>query len=96
MTTLDAIELIKIAKAEIEWEYPLDYQIAFDEAIKALEEKLTLAEKVQELEQTEKAIEEKIKSQNKVNIEVGKRLADYEKRIDQLENEVSCLRRRSI
>lgn len=40
MTIIDAIELIKIAKAEIEWEYPLDYQIAFDEAIKALEEKL--------------------------------------------------------
>ena len=40
MTTLDAIELIKIAKAEIEWEYPLDYQIALDIATQALEEKM--------------------------------------------------------
>lgn len=40
MTIVDAIELIKIAKAEIEWEYPLDYQIAFDEAIKALEKQI--------------------------------------------------------
>lgn len=36
MTRQDAIEAIKIAKAEIEWDYPLDYQMAFDMAIKAL------------------------------------------------------------
>lgn len=40
MTIVDAIELIKVAKAEIEWEYPLDYQIALDMAIQALEEKM--------------------------------------------------------
>jgi hypothetical protein len=37
MTPTEAIEIIKIAKAEVEWNYPLDYQLAFDEAIKALE-----------------------------------------------------------
>lgn len=37
MTPEKAIEIIKIAKAEVEWEYPLDYQIAFDVAIEALE-----------------------------------------------------------
>ena len=40
MTYAEAIEIIKIAKAEIEWEYPMDYQIALDMAIQALEEKM--------------------------------------------------------
>lgn len=31
------VEILKIAKAEIEWEYPMDYQIALDKAIGALE-----------------------------------------------------------
>jgi hypothetical protein len=41
MTSTEAIEIIKIAKAEVEWNYPLDYQLAFDEAIKALEKQLS-------------------------------------------------------
>ena len=36
MTKEEAIKMIEIAKAEIEWDYPLDYQIAFDMAIEAL------------------------------------------------------------
>lgn len=36
MTIKEAIETIKIAKAEVEWEYPMDYQIAFDIAITTL------------------------------------------------------------
>ena len=40
MTYTEAIEFIKVAKAEIEWEYPLDYQIALDMAIQVLEEKI--------------------------------------------------------
>ena len=33
----EAIETIKIAIAEVEWEYPMDYTVAFEKAIKALE-----------------------------------------------------------
>lgn len=45
MTFREAIEIIKVAKAEVEWEYPLDYQIAFDKAIEVLE-KYDKSEKV--------------------------------------------------
>lgn len=37
MTPQEAIEIIKIAKAEVEWEHPIDYAAAFDMAIEALE-----------------------------------------------------------
>lgn len=37
MTNKEAIEIIKIAIAEVEWDYPMDYAAAFDMAIKALE-----------------------------------------------------------
>ena len=37
MTPQEAIETIKIAIAEVEWDYPMDYTVAFEEAIKALE-----------------------------------------------------------
>ena len=40
MTNEEAIEIIKIAKAEVEWDYPMDYQIAFDKAIEALEKQI--------------------------------------------------------
>ena len=33
----EAIEIIKVAIAEVEWEYPMDYTVAFEEAIEALE-----------------------------------------------------------
>ena len=36
MTTQEAIETIKIAIAEVEWCYPMDYAIAFEKAIEAL------------------------------------------------------------
>ena len=36
----NAIKTIKIAIAEVEWNYPLDYAIAFETAIEALKEKL--------------------------------------------------------
>lgn len=38
MTRQEAIKEIELIKALIEWEYPLEYQIAFDMAIKALEQ----------------------------------------------------------
>ena len=37
MTTKEAIETIKRAIAEVEWDYPMDYAIAFEKAIEALE-----------------------------------------------------------
>ena len=36
MTNKELIKIIEIAKAEVEWNYPLDYQIAFDEAIEII------------------------------------------------------------
>ena len=33
----EAIEIIKVAIAEVEWNYPMDYTVAFEEAIEALE-----------------------------------------------------------
>ena len=36
----EAIEIIKIAIAEVEWNYPMDYTAAFEEAIKALEKQI--------------------------------------------------------
>ena len=37
MTNEESIEIIKVARAEVEWEYPMDYAAAFDKAIEALE-----------------------------------------------------------
>ncbi len=37
MSYQKAIEIIKLAIAEVEWEYPMDYAVAFEKAIKALE-----------------------------------------------------------
>lgn len=36
MTKQEAIETIKTAIARVEWEYPMDYAVAFDMAIEAL------------------------------------------------------------
>lgn len=38
MTLEEAIETIKLAQAQIEWDYPMDYAVAFDMAISALQE----------------------------------------------------------
>ena len=38
MTEKEAIKVIEVAIAEVEWNYPLDYTVAFETAIKALEE----------------------------------------------------------
>lgn len=40
MTNEEAIETIKTAIAEVEWEYPMDYAAAFDVAIEALEKQI--------------------------------------------------------
>lgn len=36
----EIINTLKIAKSEIEWNYPLNYQIIFDKAIKIIEKRL--------------------------------------------------------
>ncbi len=36
MTIKEAIEIIEIAKAEVEWDCPIDYAAAFEMAINAL------------------------------------------------------------
>jgi Protein of unknown function (DUF551). len=36
MTREEAIEAIKMAQAQVEWDYPMDYAAAFDMAIEAL------------------------------------------------------------
>lgn len=40
MTPQGAIEIIKIAIAEVEWEYPMEYAVAFEEAISAIEKQI--------------------------------------------------------
>ena len=40
MTAEEAIRVIEVAKTECEWNAPLDYQTAFDMAIKALEKQI--------------------------------------------------------
>lgn len=40
MTAKEAIQTIEAAKAEVEWNYPLDYAAAFEAAIKALEKRI--------------------------------------------------------
>ena len=45
MTAKEAIKTIQVAIGEVEWEYPLDYSIAFETAIEALKEHVS-AEKI--------------------------------------------------
>ena len=40
MTAEEAIKTIQVAIAEVEWEYPLDYSVAFETAIEALEKQV--------------------------------------------------------
>ena len=40
MTNKEAIKTINIAIAEVEWDYPMDYTVAFEMAIDALEKQV--------------------------------------------------------
>lgn len=40
MTAEEAIKTIQVAIAEVEWEYPLDYSVAFKTAIEALDKQI--------------------------------------------------------
>lgn len=41
MTNQEAIDCIKMAMAQIEWEYSMEYEVAFEKAIEALEKRIT-------------------------------------------------------
>lgn len=41
MTNEEAIKIIEIAIADVEWNYPMDYAIAFENAISALEKQIS-------------------------------------------------------
>lgn len=54
MTREEAIETIKTAIAEVEWEYPMNYAVAFEVAIKALKEQarwIPISERLPEVNQ---------------------------------------------
>ena len=40
MTPQEAIKTIKVAISEVEWDYPMDYTVAFEEAIETLEKQV--------------------------------------------------------
>ena len=40
MTNEEAIKILEVAKTAVEWIAPLEYQVAFDMAIKALEKQI--------------------------------------------------------
>ena len=40
MTPQEVIKTLEIAKAEVEWNYPMDYAVAIDEAIKAIDKQI--------------------------------------------------------
>lgn len=44
MSIDEVIKTIKTARAEVEWEYPMEYAAAFDVAIRALEKQKELEE----------------------------------------------------
>ena len=52
MTRNEAIETINIAMAEVEWNYPMDYTVAFEMAVDALEKMKELEKGLEDLEDT--------------------------------------------
>lgn len=40
MTPQEVIKTLEVAKAEVEWNYPMDYAVAIDEAIKAIDKQI--------------------------------------------------------
>ena len=52
MTNKEAIETIKIAMAEVEWNYPMDYTVAFEMAVDALEKMKELEKGLEDLKDT--------------------------------------------
>ena len=52
MTNKEAIETIEIAMSEVEWDYPMDYTVAFEMAMDALEKMKELEKGLEDLEDT--------------------------------------------
>ena len=40
MNLKEVIKTLELAKAEVEWNYPMDYDVAIDEAIKAIDKQI--------------------------------------------------------
>ena len=62
MTNEEAIKIIEIAKAEIEWTAPLEYQVAFDMATDALKNKVSIV--------THNVTEEIVITEDKISVKV--------------------------
>ena len=72
MTRQEAVETLKMARAEVEWEYPMDYAVAFDMAIKELSKN-----------ETDKMAEIKLlQAEPNIEIEVKKALEDVRAEIN--------------
>ena len=56
MTAEEAIKTIQVAIAEVEWNYPLDYSIAFETAIEALEKHIPKQPKYEDVDNVYGAI----------------------------------------
>ena len=52
MTNEDAIKTINIAIAEVEWDYPMDYTVAFEMAVDALKKMKELEKGLEDLKDT--------------------------------------------
>ena len=50
MTQKELIDTLKIAAAEVEWRYPMDYYVAFDKAINYIKAWDNLEEKINQLQ----------------------------------------------
>lgn len=50
MTRKEVIDTLKVAKAEVEWNYPMNYYVAFDKAINHIKEWDKLKEKINQLQ----------------------------------------------
>lgn len=87
MTPREAIETIKIAIAEVEWDYPLEYAIAFETAISALENIESLQTRY------DLAVAER-EANMKAYLEQAKELAAAKAEIERLEN--SGIRAKSV
>ena len=46
MNLKDVIKTLEVAKAEVEWNYPMDYEVAIDEAIEAVDKQIPKKPKV--------------------------------------------------
>jgi len=40
MTTQEAIETLKLMQGQVEWDYPMEYAVAFDMAVDALQKQI--------------------------------------------------------